>query len=344
MSTVLSLREQRSFFDNTVYTVIEKMKDAPLDSVFSVCGEATYNKNTGDTMSFTSEALDGYAPVVAPGGEVPNATISEGDTISKTFVSFKSKIAVEWETMIHNKLDLVLDRASDLARTCNKSAALALSRLLLTEADASTMAVKSSNGLAVETITTADGQPLASASHTVNGSSGVFTNILAGGLALDMDSISAAIQVGNQNTVSDNGTIMDFNADTLIIGKNELMLRKALEISGSVLTPGTANTTMNVYSGGRFNVVVLNEAPRDAIGNYQAGDQYRWAIADSRLLKRGVRYSWAVRPTELGTGLIPAFRESNLDSNIYVAGRFLFVPVRWQGIVYSLSTTPPTLG
>lgn len=340
----LSLAQYRSFFDNTVYKVIEKMNEVPTDPIFSICGEEPYDVSTGDTMSFTSEALDGYAPVVAPGGEIPNVDVTEGDTISKTFVSFKDKIQVEWETALHNKLGLVLDRASDLSMRCNKSAALALSRQLLTEADASTMAVKSSNGTATETITTADGQPLASASHTVPGDSNTYTNLVSGAPALSEASLSTSIQVGIENTVSDAGTMMDFTPDCLIVPRNELMIRKAQELTGSNLVPESNNNAINVYTGGRMKVVVLPEAPKDAIGSYDSDNEYRWMVADSRLLKRAVRYAWAARPNELGTGLVPKFRESNLDSSIYVASRFLFVPVRWQGIVYSLSTTAPTLG
>ncbi len=194
-------------------------------------------------------------------------------------------------------------------------------------------------------INSADGQPLASASHTVPGTGATtYSNILSGAGKLSEANLSSLIQQGKENNVSDAGTLVGFNPDMLIVPDNELMVRKALELTGSDKVPESNNNAVNVYSGGRMKVVVLKHGATNSIGAYDTAQQYHYAVANSAQLKRAVKYSWALRPSEIGTGLVPKFREQNLDSNIYSAARCAFGAPRWLGIYYSMSTTAPDVG
>ena len=66
----LNLAGYRQFFNSTVYSLIEKIEDMESDPIFGLLGEQAHDTSTGDTVNFTSNVLSGYAPIVAPGGDI----------------------------------------------------------------------------------------------------------------------------------------------------------------------------------------------------------------------------------------------------------------------------------
>lgn len=335
-----TLTGYRSWFNSTVYYTIQELDKIEKDPIFDLFGEINYDKRTGDTVNFTGRAFGGFAPIVAPGGLIPETNPVEGDQLAKQFLSVKDRMVVEWESYIHDKLDYVHEDVAGLIHRIVSTPALVMSSALLTNAESGSVTLP--GGLTYATLT-ADGQFLADTDHTVPGSSGTYRNTVSATPALSPTGISDAIQVGNQNIVNDDGTVVPWNPDLLIIPHNELMTRKAMEITKSNQLVETANNTISVYAGGRFKVVVLKHSPRNAVGNYDttAAKMYRWAIADSRMLKRAAKYTWAARPAD---NVMPRFQSrENMDSTVAVGGRFVFAFPRWQGIVYSLSGTAPTM-
>lgn len=314
------------------------------DPIFDLFGEIDYSKNTGDTVNFTGRAFGGFAPIVAPGGQIPESNPVEGDQLAKQFLSVKDRMTVEWETILHDKLDFVKEDVSALVERCINTPALVMTNAFFTVANAGTVTLPGGGTYAT---TCGDGQFLADTDHTVPGTVAAGTtyrNTTSGADVLSESGITNAIQTGNQNIVNDDGVVAPWNPDTIIVANNESMVRKALEITRSDKITNSANNTVQIYTGGRFKVVVLKHAPRNAAGAYSttAGDMYRWALADSRMLKRAIKYTWAARPQD---NVVPKFQSrENLDSTVAVAGRFVFGFPRWQGIVYSLATSAPTLG
>ena len=337
-----TLAGYRSWFNATVYYTIEELAKMERDPIFDLFGEINYSKGTGDTVNFTGRAFGGFAPIVSPGGVIPEANPVEGDQLAKTFLSVKDRMIVEWESYLHDKLDFVRDDAAGLVERCVNTPSLVMSSALFTVAGAATVTLPGGQTYAT---TCADGQNPAATGHTVPGTgSTTYRNTTTGTDILGDAGITNAIQIGNQNIVNDDGVVAPWAPDTLIVPNVEAMVRKAVELTKSDQVTLSANNTVNVYSGGRFKVYVLKHAPRNAIGNYStaAGDLYRWAIADSRMLKRAAKYAWAARPQD---NVVPKFQSrENLDSTISVAGRFVFGFPRWQGIVYSLATSAPNLG
>ncbi len=336
-----TLTGYRHFFNSTVYSVVEKMEELAADPIFSLLGEQAHTPDTGDTVNFTSDTLDGYAPIVATGGDIPEVNVTQGDTLARTYFSIKDRMVVEYETAFHNKLDVALERAEDLASRTLNTASLALSGQLLTNADAVTQTLPDGT---VQTISSGDGLALASAAHTVQGTGATtYSNLLSGAGALSESNLTALEQQLKANNVSDAGTIMPFVADVLIVPDNADMIKKALQITGSELVSETANNAINVYTGGRLDVVVLKNAPRSASGSYDTTQQYHWCLANKRAVKRAIKYRWALNPTKVSQGgIVPKFMDKNLDSSIIVAGRLVYGAPRWQGLAYSMSTTQPT--
>lgn len=337
----LSLAGYRSFFNSTVYSLIEKMADMEKDPVFGLLGEQAHDTSTGDTVNFTSDTLSGYSPILPPGADIPETNVVEGDPLARTYFSIKDRMVVEYESYFHNKLDLMLDRGSDLVENAMRTASRVLSGQLLNNANATTQTV----GGVIQNIATADTLAPGSASHTIPGKPGnTYSNILSGAdkplSDVNLDTLEQQLK---QSNVDDGGVNRPFTADVLIIPDNATMIKKAQQLTGSVLSPETANNAINIYRGGRLDFVVLKEAPRDAAGSYDTTRQYFWALASKKAIKRAVKYRWAVRPSDVKQGgIVPKFMDKNLDSSIIVFGRLVYGMPRWQGIGYSFSTTKPT--
>lgn len=334
--------DYRSFFNSTVYALIEKMEAMEQDPVFSLAREEGHNVGSGDTVNWTSETFSAYLDIVPAGGDIPETPVTEGDQLARTFFSIKGNMAVTYESYLYNKLDLMLDKTEELAEGVNNTAALALCGQLLTNADATTQTIRG----VTQTISCADTLAPASASHTVPGRSGsTFTTITSGNPALSDTALDTAMQTMIANNVDQAGVNRPIGSDfVLVIAENATMIKKAQQLTGSVLSPETANNAVNVYSGGKMDFVVLKHGARNSAGNYETSvtNQYHWLLTTRKALKRNFRYRWSMRPSKPGHGLFPKYMEKNLDSRIYVMGALVYGMPRWAGMAYSMSTTKPT--
>ena len=338
----LSLAGYRSFFNSTVYSLIEKIQDMETDPIFGLLGEQKHDTSTGDTVNFTSDTLSGYAPIVEPGGDIPEKNVTEGDQLARTYFSIKDRMVVEYEAYAHNKLDIMLDRSEDLVERAMFTASLALSGQLLNNANATTQALP---GNKTQTISCADTLSLGNGAHTVPGRPGeTFSNILSGAAKPLSDSnLDALEQQIKETNIDDAGTNRPFTADVLVIPDNATMIKKAMQLTGSALSPETANNAINVYTGGRLDFIVLKQAPRNAAGSYDTTKQYFWCLGNKKAIKRAIKYRWAVKPSDVKQGgVVPKFMDKNLDSSIIVYGRMVYGAPRWNGLGFSFSTTKPT--
>lgn len=334
-----NLSGHRSFFNSTVYTVIEKMEAMEIDPIFSLGREEAHSTGTGDTVNWTSETLSTYLDIVTPGGDIPETPVTEGDQLARTYFSIKGHMKVEYEAYLHNKLDLMLDKAEDLAEGAMNTAALCLCGQLLTNADATTQTILGVS----QTISCADTLAPASASHTVPGKAGsTFTTVVTSNPALSDTALDTAMQIIKANNVDQAGVNRPAKADLLVIPDNATMIKKAQQLTGSTLSPETANNAINVYSGGTMDFVVLTQSPRDGSGAYSTAEQYNWLLTSRKALKRNLRFRWAARPSNPMEGIFPKFREKNLDSYIYMFARLVYGMPRWAGMAYSHTATKPT--
>ena len=310
------------------------------DPIFGLLGEQAHDTSTGDTVNWTSDTLRGYAPIISPGGDIPETQVIEGDQLARQYFSIKDRMVVEYESYLHNKLDILLDRATDLVERAMFTASQVMCGQIFTNATATTQVI----GTVTQTISCADTLAPWSASHTVPGKAGtIFSNLLGGAGTLSDTNLDTLEQTLKQSCVDDAGTNRPFTADLLIVPDNSTMVKKALQLTGSVLSAETANNAINIYTGGRLDVVVLKNAPRDAAGTYDTTKQYYWALGQKKFLKRAAKYRWAMRPSDVKQGgIVPKFQDKNLDSSIIVFGRLVVGMPRWQGYGGSASVTKPT--
>lgn len=332
--------DYRSFFNSTVYTVIEKMEAMEQDPVFSLAREESHNVGSGDTVNWTSETFSTYLDIVPAGGDIAETPVTQGDQLARTFFSIKGNMAVTYESYLYNKLDLMLDKSEELAEGVQNTAALCLCGQLLTNADATTQSIRGTT----QTISCADTLAPGSASHTVPGRAGAtFTTLVSGNPALSDTSLDTAMQVMIANNVDQAGVNKPIGSDfVLVIQENATMIKKAQQLTGSTLSPESANNAINVYSGGTMDFVVLRHGARNGAGQYATTDYYHWLLTTKKALKRNLRFRWSMRPSKPGHGLFPKYMEKNLDSRIYVMGGLVYGMPRWAGMAYSFSTTKPT--
>lgn len=331
----LDTASYRSWFNSTRYLVQEKLDEFMANDPVAQLFTDRTDGSKEDSLNLTGRANDGFAQFTVEGQKASQTTPVQEDQLAKNFVSIKERQVVSWESFLHDKYGFVMDTASELAKKVFNSFHLALTHQLFNYADATTVTLP---GSIVYDLTTPDGVALISASHTTPAGGSGITNIGGTG-ALSEENLTANILVGQENMVTSSGTSIPYNPDMLIVGNVEPMVKKAMQITGSDQVESTANNAINIYGGGRMKVMVLNFAPLLTNGARDTTTKkYRWATADSSMLKKCLHYKWAATPQAY-----PKFMdEENGDSSYLVMGRFAFGASRWQGIVMNTSTTAPT--
>lgn len=324
------------FVNNTVFTVLDALnlnKNKP-DMVRSLYREVPWNPAGGDTVQFTSLTLPTYGQRVDEQENIPTQNPVEGDRLTKRMIEYASRFDITYKMAKFNKYDEVVRFAESLARQMKDSLDLELTIQIFNEADQTTFTPKNKPAVS---ISTGDGLALQSASHTVQGTGSTTYSNSATAAALSVDNLATAQQQGEANTVDDFGTSLSPNFDTLIIPNNAFMRKKALELTGSELSPEDNNNAVNVYSGGTMKVVVLTHGCRNGLGAYSTDNRYAWAIFDSNMVKDSFQYMVAEEPT-----VHPPFvNADNLNRHIVVTQFAAFGVPRWQGTVYNRSTTQP---
>ena len=325
----------RSWFDRINYMVQEKLDDfLDNDPVANLFTDRT-NGDKADTMNLTGRANDGFANFTVEGQKADSTTPVEEDQLSKNFLSIKERQVFTWESFLHDKYNYIYDTSSELAKKIMNSYHLALTHQLHNFATSTTVDLPGSINY---DLTTPDSVALISASHTTPAGGSSITNI-GGTTALSEEALTANILVGQENMVTSNGTSIPYNPDMIIVPAVEPLVKKALQITRSDKVESTANNSINIYSGGRMKVMVLNFAPLLAGGGRNTTtSKWAWSTADSSMLKKILHYKWASKPVSY-----PRFMdEENGDSAFLVMARFAFGASRWQGIVRNNAVTAPT--
>ncbi len=325
----------RSWFNSTNYMVQEKLDEfLDNDPIATLFTDRT-NGDKQDTMNLTGRANDGFATFTVEGQKANSTTPIEEDQLAKNFLSIKERQIFTWESFLHDKFNYIYDTSTELAKKIMNSYHLALTHQLWNFSEDTTVSLP--GGISYD-LTTPDGVALFSASHTTPAGGSSITNF--GGTGnLSEENLTTNILVGQENMVTSAGTSMQYNPDTIIVGNVEPMVKKALQITGSTKVESTANNAVGVYSGGRMKVMVLNFAPLLASGARDTTTKkYRWATADSAMLKKTLHYKWASKPVSHARFM----DEENGDSAYLVMARFAFGASRWQGIVKNNTTTAPT--
>ncbi len=316
----------------------------------------------GDPEKFTFEtyALPMYARRTAQAESAPQYSVTMGNQLVKTF--FKYAIAtdytVEMDTFGRQK---IIDKMMNaFAPAILNSKELEMTHQLLTYADTVNYQPQERSGTV--SFATPDGLAPGSANHTVPGTgSTTYSNLLSTAGPLTPDNLTVLLAQLQRNTVNDEGRIIPLNYDTVVIGDDWQLKKRAMEILGSNRIPYSANNEINIFSGGKFNapfgnapttgadsnmvdmkLMVLNKGALDRNGQYADGASGR----DNR------RFYWSVMASELfpankyaettNSGVIkvgPSNQNPNAVFGLMAYQFCVFGATRWQGKGYSFAIT-----
>ena len=270
-----------NFVNNTVFTVLDAVKELQPDMIRSLFRQVPWTPGAGDTVEFTSLTPPSFGERVDENENYPELNLIEGDTLSKRQIQYGSKMNISRRMAKFNKYSEAVQMAQSLVDITSNALDLEMTQQIFGEADQTTFTPRGA-GSAVN-IATADALALASASHTINGAGGTWTNISTAA-ALSEDNLTTALQDGGANHVDDFGTSISPNFDTLVIANDAQMIRKARQLLGSSLTPESSNNAVNVYDGS-MKLVVLKHGAKTPAGVYATANRYRWALMDSKMVK-----------------------------------------------------------
>lgn len=324
------------YVDNTERTVLEQLKDNKPDMVRSLFSSVPWQPGDGETVTFNSIALSGFAARVDENEDYAEVNPTDGNQLTKTQVQYGDKLNISRRMMkFNNRYQQAQFGAQDLAKRLKNTLDLELTLQAFSEADQTTFTPP---GKTAFNIATSDAAALASASHSYGGIS--FSNILSGGGALSKENLTTAINQMIRNTPDDFGTYITPSPDTIVIANDMHMIIKCHELFGSSLTPESSNNAANFYGGtGSFKVVALKFGDRNTVGAATTDNIYRWMIMDSNMTRR----SWQLMMAEEPTTEQKFTDQDNLIAKILVTQFASFAVVQPQGTLYSLSTTKPTL-
>ena len=327
--------EGAKYVDNVERVVLEQLEDKKPDMVRDLFTEMPWNPGDGDKVTFNSIALSGFAPRVDENESYPTTNPSNGNELSKTQIQYGDKLEISRRMVKFNRYQQSRFDAEDLASRIRNTLDLELTLQVFSEADQTTFTPA---GKSAYNIATSDGQALASASHSYGGVS--FSNLLSGGGALSQSNLNAAIEQGQQETPDDFGTYLTPNYDTLVISDNVYMKNKAFQLFGSPLTPESGNNAVNFYNTeSGMKIISLKFGNRNTLGAATTDNIYRWMIMDSNMARRSLQLQLAEAPTTEQQFV----DHDNLVAKILVTQFAAYAAVKTQGMVYSLSTTAPTI-
>lgn len=320
--STVALQNFRSWFNDTRYARRKELEDMMKDPIFTLLGEDTTD-NRSDTLSTMGVDYSGIAKAKVPGGQVVKDAPVEMDTHSVQYITFVKRFNYELESILHDQYKLLDPNGTECVKQLWEAVGLFLTNCIWNENDGTSFNVLAHEGVISYSNGTPDDQPIVSASHSGPGYTGA-TNIGGTGV-LSGPNLVTNIQVGKQNCRTASGYPRSYRPNQIWMGDVEPMIEIGRQITGSTKVSSSVNNAVNIYADGSKEIVVFKYAPRvSTTGAYStsAADLYKWATADSSLVKKNFRYKWIAKPQLIGEKNLD---DSNLDSFATAFCRIAFI-------------------
>lgn len=275
-----------NFVTNLPYIMLKAQNDMPPDMIKNLFVQRAWNPVQGDRVSFDAYSLPQYGERSRGENSSANTmSIGEGDQKTMQQVEYKGKFHYTHRMDTFDKEKVASMFAQAVVNGINRTIEKEMTDKVLTYAEASTYTPKGQN-TAVDW-TCADLQPLASPNHTAGGKT--FSTEYTTSGALSTATLTDMEQTARNTHVNHLGETLDIDMDTLIIPKNNFMIKKAFEIFGTPLDSGTNLNAMNIFHT-KWNkkIIVLNKGQlasdcKTTLTTDTAS--YRYALMDSRYME-----------------------------------------------------------
>lgn len=336
---------------------LETRLPSMVDSMYAV---QPWTNGDPEKFTFQTYALPMYARRTAQLESAPQYSATMGNQLVKTF--FKYSIATDYtvEMDTFGRERIISQMMDTFAPAILNSKELEMTHQILTYADAVNYTPMERS--ASVSFATPDGLAAGSASHTVPGTGSVtYSNILSNAGALTIPNLTALLSQMQRTTRNDEGRVIPLNYDTLVIGGDWELQKRAFEILGSNKTPFESSSTINVYSGGSLKMpygdmpivgadggrksmklMVLNKGhldrngePADGLGG-RDNRRFFWGVMDSSLFGAN-KYAETTNSGVIKVG--PSNQNPNAVFGLMAYQFCVFGVTRWQGKGYSFATT-----
>jgi len=256
--------------------LIEYWQDKYADEVKNSMIPILFDRAQSDNPTEAISELNGAIDFTQWNGEFTYSPLSEGNTKVFTPIIFQAGVAYDRFLLSNAKLvNLKTEHgmfAIGAARTREMCAAG-----MFTNADLS--AGYTVNGVLLNWNKTADGQPLASASHTIAKTGGTQSNLLS--LELNEENLETACQI-IFDMKDENNNLCGLCPDTLVVPT--ALRKRALEIVGSTGKSDTADNNANVYDGN------LQVATWKYYRKQTGKTGQPWCVMDSSAAKQSLKW------------------------------------------------------
>lgn len=341
-NTTFDTQYYDNFVTNLPYHFLRALETVKPDMVRTLFTQRPWNPAEGDRVSFATYALPSYARrALGENASAPLIGITDGDTMTVAHNEYHAKTQITTRADHFAKEGVTERLVNSLIGAITATEDLELTCKIFSDAEDPTFTPVGSP--AVDWLC-ADDKALASATHTVQGASSTNrSNLYATAAKLSTTDLVEVMAYGKNNTVNDEGLPVPVNYNTLMIGPDPSMIKKAFEIYGTPKDPGTANNAANIfYTGGDFNMRIVRLMKGDiaADGSLRTTDaaKYRFALLDSAYAE-----NWQYQQAKDASIIL---KDSDIDTvlKVVVANKFsAFATVRWQGYVLANNTTKPAV-
>jgi|TARA_Y100000296_G_scaffold70264_1_gene84791 hypothetical protein len=257
---------------NRNWSVHNKFKELGLASQLFITEDMP--ANTGDTRRYTEIDPETFAAVKEEGVDASKAEVYRGYEKDMVARRFAREIDITWEMRRYNKKPEIMAKITSLTHFCPQRMEIDLThRLTFCTATSYT----DMDGQTVAT-TVGDTLALVSASHTLNGSSTTFSNVITGNPIFSKGGLEVAELQGNTQIFSQFGErrIMDFNTivttdDPTVVNNVKQFLQSTTDVDQN--NPGV----INVYKG-KYRHLALPYLATDAAGAYNSAKKDYWGL------------------------------------------------------------------
>jgi len=257
---------------NREWSVQSKYKELGLAKQLFITEDIS--ANTGDTRRYTEIDPETFAAVKEEGVDASKAEVYRGYEKDMVARRFAREIDITWEMRKYNKNPEIMNKITSLAHFCPQRMEIDLTHRI------SFMTATSYTDMDGQTVATTvgDGLALVSASHTLNGSSTTFSNVITGNPIFSKGGLEVAELQGNTQIFSQYGErrVMDFN--TIVTTDDPTTVNNVKQFLQSTTDVDQNNSAViNVYKG-KYRHLALPYLATDAAGAYDSTKKAYWAL------------------------------------------------------------------
>lgn len=268
------------------------------ESIAKQIFDMSASRNYAEKLTGLTAMDDFHA--VGENGAYPVAGMEEGYSKTLEHTTWKSSFSLSREIMDDGKVIDLRKKPEQFITSYHRTRERFAAALLGT---ALTLGSSVTFGGKKFSTAGADGKCVFATNHPAKVAKSTHSNVFSNEFSADM---LAQVEEKMQNTVGDNGEILDLAPDTIII-PNDYTLKKAVfSAIGADKDPATANNGFN-YLFGRWNVIVWPYL------NQFVGSAKPWILFDSKYNKEVGTNVWFDRVTlEVRSSI-----DENTDANVW---------------------------